>query len=389
MRTVVRSFFLLSFAAPLCAQSVRTLGRPDVEFPEPFTNPTGIRELRDGRVIVSDPRDKVVQLIDFRTSRATKIGREGNGPREYALPMALLALPGDSSAIYDPLNQRYLLINPDGSPGEFFTVAPDAGTAGGGPGRAVFGFTPPRYSDSRGRLYMAGMGISVTPDGVRQADSVPVIRYERSTKKRDTVGYFRQPRDNASGSTSGNRQQIRIGGANPFTPRDEWAVTPDGRVAVVRSPEYRVDFAGPTPVVGAAIPYPKVKVSERHKEQWRQSRQNATVMMVRNDNGRQTTSSGSAANVSIPEPTDWPGIMPPFLGNSVLVAPDGNLWIARTREADDETPRYDVIDGSGRVIERVALPRRTRVLGFGRGVVYAIRSDEDDLQYLQRFSLSR
>ncbi|MGQ0766641.1 MAG: hypothetical protein ACT4OZ_13365 [Gemmatimonadota bacterium] len=388
MRTVVRSFLVLTFAAPLAAQNTRTLSRPDVEFPEPFTNATGVRELRDGRVIVSDPRDKVVQLIDFRTSRATKVGREGNGPREYALPMALLALPGDTSAIYDPLNQRFLLINPDGSAGEFFTVAPDAGAAGAGLGRAVFGITP-RYSDSRGRLYMTGLATSVTPDGVRQADSVPVIRYDRSTKSRDTVGYFRQPRDNASGSVSGNRQQIRIGGGNPFSARDEWAVTADGRVAVVRSPEYRVDFVGPARSSGPAIPYPKVRVSERHKEQWRQSRQNATVMMVRNDNGRQTTSTGSAANVSIPEPTDWPEVMPPFLSSAVLVAPDGNLWVARTREADDDTPRYDVIDGSGRVIERVALPRRTRVIGFGRGVVYTVRSDEDDLQYLQRFALSR
>jgi hypothetical protein len=80
--------------------------------------------------------------------------------------------------------------------------------------------------------------------------------------------------------------------------------------------------------------------------------------------------------------------MPPFAGqNALFVAPNGQIWVARTREANDRVPKYDVLDASGKVAMRVALPAQTRVVGFGNGVVYTIRTDEDDLQYLQRYRL--
>jgi hypothetical protein len=69
------------------------------------------------------------------------------------------------------------------------------------------------------------------------------------------------------------------------------------------------------------------------------------------------------------------------------MAPNGQIWIARTREATDNQPKYDIIDGSGRLVGRVAFPTRTRVIGFGATSVYTVRTDEDDLQYLQRFRL--
>jgi hypothetical protein len=378
--------FVTFAGLPLGAQQTRALAKPDVEFAEPFTNVNGVRELRDGRVVVSDVRDKTVQLIDFRSGRATKIGREGNGPREYALPLALIALPGDTSAIYDPLNRRFLLITPNGAPGEFFTIEAEAGATGGAGGLTV-SLTAPRFTDARGRLYLAGSTFRQGPGGVQPADSVPLLRYDRSTKKRDTVGFYRPPKNNASVSGGGGRESIRIGGANPFAPRDEWAVTPDGRVAVIRSPELRIDWTYPRKVAGTPISYPRIRVTEKHKEQWRQAQQGATMMMVTNNNGRQTTSAGPAGRANIPEPTDWPDVLPPFLQNATVVAPNGNIWLNRTREGNDDIPKYDVIDASGNVIERVVLPKRTRVVGFGNGVVYAIRSDEDDLQYLQRFRL--
>ena len=62
-------------------------------------------------------------------------------------------------------------------------------------------------------------------------------------------------------------------------------------------------------------------------------------------------------------------------------------WVLRTRAAKDKIPTFDVFDASGRVVSRVALPQDTRLVGFGNGTVYLARSDEDDLQYLQRHAL--
>jgi hypothetical protein len=369
----------------LPAQQLRTLSRPDVEFEEPFTSVNGIRELRDGRVVVIDARDKIAQLVDFASGTTKKIGREGSGPREYSLPMALVALPGDTSGIYDPLNQRMLLVHPDGSPGDFIKTVPE----GGGtrtPGGFTFALTPPRFTDAQGRFYYLGGGIP-RPDA-EAPDSQPVLRFARGAKSADTVAWVRVPRNNVRVSGSGNRQTFSAGVANPFAPRDEWVVAPDGRVAVIRSPEYRVDWRGPSRTTGTPIPYERIKMTEKHKQQWRESRR-STGLAITMRVGPQgsSASSGSPTSVNLPEPTDWPDVLPPFTQNAAFMAPNGQIWIARTREATDNQPKYDIIDGSGRLVGRVAFPTRTRVIGFGATSVYTVRTDEDDLQYLQRFRL--
>jgi len=37
-------------------------------------------------------------------------------------------------------------------------------------------------------------------------------------------------------------------------------------------------------------------------------------------------------------------------------------------------------------IARVTVPEGRRVIGFGRGAVYTLHRDDDDLQYLERYS---
>ena len=48
---------------------------------------------------------------------------------------------------------------------------------------------------------------------------------------------------------------------------------------------------------------------------------------------------------------------------------------------------YDVFGADGRLVRRVSFPAKTRLVGFGTGTVYAARSDEDDLQYLERYRM--
>src|SRR5215218_1980398 len=153
-----RTLHLLSAASllaalPAAAQGpLKTLTKPDAEYAEPFTQINGVRELRDGRVIVSDVREKTVQLVDLKAGAAQKIGREGSGPGEYAMPMRLLALPGDTSVVYDPLNRRFLLIGPDGKPGPFASYEDQSDR---GP-RVTLGA---RFADAKGRLYSMGSSI--------------------------------------------------------------------------------------------------------------------------------------------------------------------------------------------------------------------------------------
>lgn len=380
---------VLLATAPLTlhAQGARQLTKPDAEFPEPFTQVTGLRELRDGRLVVIDSRDKIVEIVDFKGGNATKVGREGSGPGEYAFPMRLVPLGGDSSGVYDMLNSRLLVVLPNGKPGDFITT--EAASSNGG-GTVRIGGAVPRYTDARGRLYWSGQPFAApTPGGgpPKAADSIPLVRYDRATKKTDTVAYMRVAKNNVQTSGSAGNVSVRVGMSNPFQPRDEWAVTPDGRVAVLRAPEYRVDWFGPNGKSSAPpIPYDRIKVTEQHKQQWRDSRKQQTSLMVTMNNGQRSVRTGPPP-ADLPDPGDWPDVMPPFLDNAVFVAPNGMIWVNRTREAGDDTPNVDVLDPSGKVVMRVELPKNTRLVGVGNGAVYATRTDEDDLQYLQRYRL--
>ena len=394
-----RSLFFLSTVAifapmPARAQApLKTLTKPDVEYAEPFTMINGVRELRDGRVIVSDVREKTVQVVDLKAGSAQKIGREGSGPGEYAMPMRLLALPGDTSVVYDPLNRRFLVIGPDGKAGPFVSYEPEEG---GGRMRISMGA---RYTDTRGRLYSVGPNFAIGPNGEpTSADTAPILRLDRATKKTDTLAFVFTPTTTirtTPGAGGGANVSVRAGGGNPFAEADDWAVTPDGRLAIVRVKDYHVDWYAPNGqrTSGPAIPYTKVKVTEDDKKAFRERRASgmgATMVVTERRGPEGTTRSagaGAPTNVQLPEPTDWPDVKPAFTGNAAFAAPNGQLWVLRTRAAKDKIPTYDVFDATGKVVNRVALPADTRLLGFGNGTVYLARSDEDDLQYLQRYRL--
>src|SRR5687768_12282191 len=159
---------LLAISTPLLAQNVqtRTLSKPDAEFSEPFTQIGGVRELKDGRLIVTDPRDKTVQVVDLKAGTATKLGREGAGPGEYGIPFGMMALPNDTTAIADILNNRILLINPNATVGGFvdLNVPPPAGARGGG-GMLMIGASMPTAADARGRMYVRGAPFRMTDQG--------------------------------------------------------------------------------------------------------------------------------------------------------------------------------------------------------------------------------
>lgn len=388
---------MLAFAAPAFAQNVptRTLSKPDAEFAEPFTQIAGVRELRDGRVITIDPRDKTIQVVDLRAGKATKLGREGSGPGEYGLPMRLLALPNDTSAVVDMLNNRMLLINPNATVGGFVDLnVPAPGGRGDGGGRVLIGGSMPQSSDAKGRMYMEGPPFRMTENGPQSADSVPMVRWDRASGKRDTLAWRRvaQGSTQISGGRSGGGQNVRmsIGGGPPFAGADGMVIGPDGRVAVVRHDPFSVDYVSETGqrTRGQPIRYEKVKVSDGHKEEWRERQRGTTGMFITNDNGRRTAGMAPPSNVQDPE--TWGGeFMPPFLTgtNNLVFSNDGYLWIARTGPAG-QAPTYDIVDRGGNVVQRVVLPKRHRLLGFGNNAVYVARLDEDDLQYLQKHRFS-
>lgn len=403
MRSSLRLLVAAVALVPLAAtaqQAPRTLPAPDASFDEPFTNAAALRELRDGRVIVIDPREKLVQLVDFKANRGTKIGREGSGPTEYGMPMRLFTAPGDSSFIYDPLNERYLVIGPDGKPINTvrieFEPPPSAGAGGAGGGRQIrMGGMWPTAADARGRLYFESSPITMGPDGPTSADSAAVMRYDRATKKLDTLAWVALAKHNAQVSGGSNNMRMMIGQANPMTPRDQWAVFPDGRVALIRGADYRVDYvaANGAKSRGTPIKYTPVRMGDAEKKEEELARSKAransmVIMMTQGPGGAQRTAGmGLGANGPPMEPlTDWPAVKPAFRpgAGAAFARPNGELWVRRTEAAGAKGTLYDVIDAKGAVTHQVRLSEMVALVGFGAGTVYTTLADSDDLLTLRR-----
>ena len=384
------AFLALAIAAPLAAQSVPSivLSKPQVELADPFSSLAGVRELRDGRVIAIDSRDKVISVVNFRAGTATTIGREGSGPKEYGVPSRIFALPGDSSAVFDAGNRRYIVVTPDADMGDFlFEHNPGAGRES--PMMLLRNATA---ADAPGNLYVQGSAVAQINEGLRFFDSVSIERFDRKTGHRDTVAYVPadaevsrnmvQAKSKAAGPSAPGRQAaiMQAVAGPPFHTRDQWAVATDGRVAIVRVEPYRVDMVEPngTRRRGAPIAHERVRVTDAHKEEWREEARARIAAAL--------PGSGREAQSEFPEPATWPEVLPPFLDNAVSFAPDGLVWIRRTAPAGSP-PTFDLVDREGKLARRVVLPKRAQLIAFGAGSVYVARVDDDGLQYLQRYAL--
>jgi hypothetical protein len=71
-------------------------------------------------------------------------------------------------------------------------------------------------------------------------------------------------------------------------------------------------------------------------------------------------------------PTELPDYKPAFTNGSVRADADGKLWVRLIPTKPTTTgPEYDVIDRTGKLVDRVTLPAGTVIAGFGQGgIVY-------------------
>lgn len=369
---------------PLNAQQVPTLplGTPTARVEEPYTLITGVRELPSGKALVIDQRDRVVQLVELQSGRVTKVGREGSGPGEYRSPGAIYPLPNDETLLVDPSQRRFLRLDVTGKVLE--TLSYPEGLAQG---------MRARGTDSQGRVYFEGPALGMPnggPDGgIVTPDSLPVVRWDRRSGKIDTLLMVKGPQMKVTMSGEGNNRNFGVR-QQPYGSRDGWSVGSDGRVVVARSNPYRVDTRAPSGVrsSGPVISSQPLPLTQADKELFLKSLQTERRSMSVAGDGRGVGTS-SASGPAPPPPSadefDWPATKSFFDAASVQVSPAGELWVERTRVAGDEVRVYDVVGADGRLVRRVTFPARTRLVGFGAGTLYAARSDEDDLQYLERY----
>jgi hypothetical protein len=223
-----------------------------------------------------------------------------------------------------------------------------------------------------------------------------VLRFDRRSGRADTVATLARPKGERTAATMLAGGMMQMATNLPLAAQDLAAIAPDGRIAIVRASPYRVEWiaADGGRTLGPVAPASAIRVTDDEKEAFMRAQIRPGAILVRGPSGPPQTgrpggampklTSADVRRMMNPDMT-WPAVKPPFLSGAVHIDRQGMVWVLRTRAHDDSIPVYDVFDGAGRVVDRVALPKRTRLVGFGAAnAVYLARTDDDDLIWLQR-----
>jgi len=213
---------------------------------------SSIRHLPNGRVLVNDIIRRRVVMFDSTLSTATVVADTTSATANAygTRPGGLIAYRADSTLFVDPASLSMLLIDPNGKIARVMSAprAQDVGFLVGGPFGSP-GFDPNGKLVYRAPPNFGGQGPRFGAGGLPQIptlpDSAALVRFDLATRKVDTATFFKTPQIklNVTRSADGGIQVMST--TNPLPQGDDWALLPDGTIALVRTRDFHVDWLNP------------------------------------------------------------------------------------------------------------------------------------------------
>jgi hypothetical protein len=443
MRKLLLTVAAVLPASTIAAQApaVRLINAPDASSQHVFGAIAAVRQLPGGKVLVNDIIKRQLTLLDPALGSATVVADSASGTaNSYGVrPGGLIAYYGDSTLFVDPAGLSMFVLDPAGKIARVASVprSQDAAALGsnmlgnpaldakgrlvyrGGFGRVMMGpgaATATRTTGSGDAASRAAAMASM----FEQPDSTALVRVDLATRKLDTAGFFKIPKNkmNVQQSDKGMTVTNEI---NPLQTVDDWAVLADGSIALVRGQDYHVDFihADGSTTSSPKIPFDwqrltdedKIAIIDSAKAAYDRMRAAAPnggpvvagpggapgggggmVVMsfqMRSDaggGGVRTGDAGAEPQVTFASASDLPDYRPVFSQGSARGDADGNLWIrtSATRPGSVSGPIYDVIGPRGELVDRVQIPSGRQIVGFGKGGVVYMMARDDSGAWLER-----
>jgi hypothetical protein len=390
------ALIIATIGAPLLLASQEStpgLSTANAELGEGFERIASVRELSDGRVLMTNHIDFHLSLADFQTGLTRRIGTVGDGPSEYRRAGWLFALGGDTTIMTDLQTRHWFVLNGGG----IVQVMDNAR------GSAVELLGPDlRGSDASGHvLGVRGEKFSARAlfRGAEEADSLALVIAGRATSNSveavfDTVARIRGRgldlpcaiggRGGRATPSAGQPARSGAERCNPLASEDLPLLFRDGWLAIVLREPYRVDWRSPDGswVRGRPLPFTQVRLTSA-----------AMCAVQRNWPLGDVPDCPSQTLARF----DWPAFLPAtfrnFGGNRdgiapsvarLFATPEGHLVVHRTSIAPALANRYDVVDRRGALLRTITLPRSEWIVGYGARSVYTVRVDSLDLQWLRR-----
>lgn len=324
-----------------------------------FAHVGSVRELADGRLLVTDTGDDELLVVDVRSGAVLSIAAKGAGPGEFRDLGRLIALGGDTTIMADGSNRRALILHRDRV---VATLATDDILL------TVVG-TDLVGADSRGNLVglrrLSPADFAATP----RRDPVALVSFNRRTMKADTIALLRAVEVHTKAAGLPPRQTLTTSTAIMSSP-EQAAVFADGEIAVALQDPYRVEWHSVDGKVRQAAPIERVAlpVDDAEKLAWKR---------------RQEEWSGRPLDFSL-DRFPWAATVPPFRQGALTTLSDGTLLVAREPWSGNPANVYDVVDRTGNRVGTLQLPARSRVVGSGRSSVFVAVADDDGIESLHR-----
>ena len=350
-----------------------------------FTRVTSVRELADGRLLVADPGERRLAVIDWRTGAIAAVSRAGEGPGEYRTVGWLYPLRGDTTLLTDAASRKWHVI-----------VGATVRTTLVGTRDNDDLLDPILSGTDLQNHFLAVNGYVYPPTAPYQmgstgADSIQVLlalgaTAEAAPLRLDTIarigGRSCFPLVAAAGSSASARGPVTPP-CSQYATEDLPFLFPDGWVAIAFRNPYRVDWRAPDGrwIKGAPLPGAGERPAQQDK-----------CAALKGFPFRGATDCDAAAVVA----QTWPTVLPPFLRHlsgrpmvapssaTVFATPEGNLVIRRAPSYASPATRYDIVDRRGSLAATLTLPVNEAIIGFGARSIYTLTTDDSDLQWIRK-----
>ena len=210
----------------------------------------GVRELPDGRLLVNDGASRRLLLLDTSLvlDRVVLDSMSEHANTYGNRQGAIIPQRGDSTLFVDPSSMSMLILDPQANIARVRSV-PRADYVW-----AYSQTSNPVGTDARGRIVFRmdaepARPLKAPPRGVPwfplPPDSAFIVALDMDTRKIDTLASHRTQKwdftvraDPQGGWNVSNK-------INPLPSTDDWAVLPDGSIAIVRAIDYHIDYRKP------------------------------------------------------------------------------------------------------------------------------------------------
>jgi hypothetical protein len=372
-----------------------------------------VRQLSDGSVLINDVGDRRLLVFDstLKNYRVIADSVGASGAVYTSRIGSLIRYTGDSSLFVDVSSLSMIVIDPTGAFGRVLAAPrPQDAMA-----LANASFGTPDF-DARGRLVYRGLPEirlpTRLPDGKLSetdiADSAPILRADLRSRILDTLAFVRTPKSKMVVSRDSAGRIMLTSEVNPLPIVDEWAVTSDGAVAIIRGRDYHVDWieSNGSTKSSPTMPFPWRHLGDSEKVAFVDSvrairernadPQTASTVStgghqtnsVRPSPSNPTSSFGPKIVVHFVDPSQLPDYEPPFFTGSTRADANGHVWIRTIQStAIPGGSIYDVVNGNGLLVDRVLVPENRVVIGFGLGETVYLLARERNGNYLERVAL--